>query len=249
METVCQTKTPDAHSSGFLDHAPNAGRYENPSTDPDNVAAKISSLVQKGAKVLDVGCGTGSVSEVIQKMAGAHLVGIEPDAERAAAASARGINAVQGFLSETFLKEHGPFDVIVFADVLEHLPNPAEMVLLAKKGLRPGGSIVASVPNVAHWFVRVDLLRGRFNYQDCGIMDATHLRWFTRKTIVEFFQRVGFSVTAMDCTVNIELGDYKHRAPWRWMKESRKRRLVGLLAKRFPALFGCQHIVRATLNA
>src|SRR5262245_42234591 len=85
----------------------------------------------------------------------------------------------QTSVSEEFLREHGRFDTIVLADVIEHLPDPAEMVSLLKQGLVPDGSIVASVPNVAHWFVRIDLLRGSFNYQEMGIMDATHLRWFT----------------------------------------------------------------------
>src|SRR5579862_1741716 len=244
MEKTSSISMPDESSRGFLGHAVEAGRYENASTDPGTVAAKISSLIKPNAKVLDVGCGTGSVSEVIQKMTGAQIIAIEPDVERAAAARSRGLNAFQGFLSEDFLEEHGPFDVIVFADVLEHLSNPAEMVSLARKGLAPNGSIVASVPNVAHWFVRVDLLRGRFDYRDCGIMDATHLRWFTRKTVVEFFERLGFRVTALDCTVNIELAEYRYRVPWRWFKESNRRRLVEMLTKRFPGLFGCQHIIR-----
>lgn len=239
--------SPDSNAAGFLDHALRADRYENTSVDPDDVAVKIASLIIGGAKVLDVGCGTGSVSEIICKMTGAKLIGIEPDGERAALARARGLEVFQGFLSEGFLQEHGPFDVIIFADVLEHLPDPAEVVLLAKKGLRPGGSIIASVPNIAHWFVRVDLLRGHFNYQDCGIMDATHLRWFTRKTIADFFEKVGFRVTATDCTVNIALPDYHRRLPWRWLRQSHRRRLVGGLAKRFPGLFGCQHVIQATL--
>ncbi len=77
-------------------------------------------------------------------------------------------------------------------------------------------------------------------------MDATHLRWFTRKTIVEFFQRAGFDITALDCTVNIGLPDYSRRAPWCWLSTRRRRQIVGLLAKSLPGLFGCQHIVRAT---
>jgi len=239
--------SPDQNAGGFLAKAPRADRYENTSIDPDDVGVKISAFISPDARVLDVGCGTGSVSEVICKTVRVKLVGIEPDAERAALARARGLEAFQGFLSESFLKEHGPFDVIVFADVLEHLSDPAEMVLLAKKGLRPGGSIIASVPNVAHWFVRIDLLCGRFNYQDCGIMDATHLRWFTRKTIVEFFKQAGFRVAAMDCTVNIGLPDYQKRFPWRWLKPTHRRQLVGVLARKFPALFGCQHIIKATL--
>ena len=239
---------PDNNSSGLLQDKPKANRYENRSTDPDDVAAKISALIAPKARVLDIGCGTGSVSEVIQQLTGAELVGIEPDAERVAAARARGLNAYEGVLSEDFLNEHGPFDSIVFADVLEHLPNPAEVVLLAKHGLAPGGSIVASVPNVAHWFVRTDLLAGRFDYQDVGIMDATHLRWFTRKTITEFFEHCGFRVTALDCTVNILLPDYQRRKPWKWMPPRARRQVVGALAKSFPALFGCQHIVRAKLQ-
>ncbi len=239
--------SPDNHLRGFLDYTPRADRYGGISLDPDDVAAKISSLIPRGAKGLDVGCGTGSVSEVIQKMSGARLIGIEPDAERAAAARARGLEAFQGFLSEEFLQQHGPFDVIIFADVLEHLPDPAEVVSLARKGLVPGGSIVASVPNVAHYFVRMALLRGRFDYQQWGIMDATHLRWFTRKTLAEFFQRMGFHVSAMGCTVNINLPEYQANAPWRWLGQPRKRQVVGALAKRYPGLFGCQHIIKATL--
>ncbi len=232
---------------GFLERAPSAMRYENASLDPGNVAAKIAAMIDFDAKVLDVGCGTGSVSEVICTITGANLVGIEPNAERAAAARARGLRVYEGVLSESFLEAHGPFDAIVFADVLEHLADPAQTIALAKRGLAAGGAIVASVPNVAHWFVRWDLLRGRFDYQDSGIMDATHLRWFTRKTIVEFFERAGLRVTALDCTVNAELADYRRRAPWRWLERSRRRRVVGFLARHFPGLFGCQHVVRATL--
>jgi methionine biosynthesis protein MetW len=245
----CRVTTPDNNSTGFLEHAPKAGRYENSSVDPDNVAAKISAFIPPNARVLDVGCGTGSVSELIQKITGAKLLGIEPDPARAAAASARGLTIIQGFLTENILQEHGPFDAIVFADVLEHMPNPAEMVILAKKGLAPRGAIIASVPNVAHWFVRTDLLRGRFDYQDCGIMDATHLRWFTRKTIKEFFVRCGFQVAGLSQTVNVDLPDYQRRVPWRWLRESRRRRVVGMLVKMFPDLFGCQYVVRAALTA
>lgn len=238
--------SPDKNSTGFLGQAPRAGRYENNSVDPDNVAAKISFFIPRKAKVLDVGCGTGSISEVIQRMTGAELIGIEPDAERAAAAAARGLTVICGVLTENILLAHGPFDVIVFADVLEHLPDPAEVVLLAKRGLAPNGSIVASVPNVAHWFVRLDLLLGRFDYQDCGIMDATHLRWFTRKTITEFFVRCGFQVVGIRQTVNIDLPDYRRRVPWRWVSVRKLARIVGTLTKIFPDLFGCQHVVCAT---
>jgi methionine biosynthesis protein MetW len=239
--------SPDQHSTGFLKTASNSLRYEYLSLDPDDVGMKLSGLVTHNSKILDVGCGTGVVTEIIKNQTSGTVIGIEPDTERLKLAIERGLTVYSGYLTSDFIKEHAPFDFIVFADVLEHLPNPAEIVIIAKDGLRQGGSIIASVPNIAHWFVRMDLLFGRFNYQDCGIMDATHLRWFTRKTIREFFERLGFEITALEYTVNICLPDYYKRTPWKWIPLKFRRRFVGNLAKLWPALFGCQFIVRATL--
>jgi methionine biosynthesis protein MetW len=239
--------SPDSHSSGFLQTAPDALRYEYLSLDPDDAGMKLAHLIAPNSRVLDVGCGTGVITETIRREKSASIIGIEPDAERVQRAVARGLDVHLGVLSPDFIRQHGPFDYIVFADVLEHLPNPAEIVAMARGGLKPGGSVVASIPNVAHWFVRTDLLRGRFDYQDCGIMDATHLRWFTRRTVREFFERLGFQITALDCTVNINLPDYQRRNPWRRMPHAFRRKLIGKLAAWSPALFGCQHIVRATL--
>jgi len=239
--------SPDSHSSGFLQAEPDALRYEYLSLDPDDAGMKLAKLIAPNSRVLDVGCGTGVITDIIRRQKSASVIGIEPDAERVRRAVARGLDVHLGVLSPDFIRQHGPFDYIVFADVLEHLPNPAEIVAMAKGGLKPGGSVVASIPNVAHWFVRTDLLRGRFDYQDCGIMDATHLRWFTRRTVREFFERLGFQITALDCTVNINLPDYQRRYPWRRMPQAFRRKLVGKLAAWSPTLFGCQHIVRATL--
>ena len=209
---------------------------------------KLAHLIAPNSRVLDVGCGTGVITDTIRRQKSASIIGIEPDAERVQRALARGLDVHLGVLSPNFIRQHGPFDYIVFADVLEHLPNPAEIVAMARAGLKPGASVVASIPNVAHWFVRTDLLRGRFDYQDCGIMDATHLRWFTRRTIREFFERLGFQITALDCTMNISLPDYQRRYPWRKMSPAFRRKIVGKLAAWSPTLFGCQHIVRATLS-
>jgi len=239
--------SPDSHSSGFLQAEPDALRYEYLSLDPDDAGMKLAKLIAPNSRVLDVGCGTGVITDTIRRQKSASIIGIEPDAERVRRAVARGLDVHLGVLSPDFIRQHGPFDYIVFADVLEHLPNPAEIVVMAKDGLKPGGSVVASIPNVAHWFVRTDLLRGRFDYQDCGIMDATHLRWFTRRTVRQFFERQSFQITALDCTVNINLPDYQRRYPWRKMSPAFRRKLVGKLASWSPALFGCQHIVRATL--
>jgi len=251
MEESVQSSTtassPDSHSAGLLDRPADALRYDYSSVDPDDVAVKIANFITPGARVLDVGCGTGSVSEIICNRTGAELVGIEPDPERVARARERGLKVFPGFLTSDFITAHGPFDYAVFADVLEHLAEPAELLTMVKGGLRPGGAVVISVPNVAHWFVRTDLLRGRFDYQDCGIMDATHLRWFTAKTIRELLERLGFQIVAMSCTANAGLPDYYRRAPWRWMPVAVRRRVIARLAKWMPNLFGCQHIIKAVI--
>lgn len=236
--------SPDHNSLGLLSAHPDSARYENSSRDPDDVGMKIASLISKNSRVLDVGCGTGSTTELIMRETQARVVGIEPDAARKTVACGRGLEVFDGTLSDDFLREHGLFDTIVFADVLEHLPNPGELVLLAERGLAPGGSIVASVPNIAHWSVRLNLLRGRFDYRDCGIMDATHLRWFTHDALHRFFDRLGFQVTHHLYTVNT--GMIEHSRPWAWLPQRVRMRLVRQLVNWFPTLFGCQHVVRAT---
>ncbi|MCK9412228.1 MAG: class I SAM-dependent methyltransferase [Prolixibacteraceae bacterium] len=240
-------ESPDKNSIGFLNKKPNHLRYDFRSTDVDDVAMKITKLIKPNSKVLDVGCGTGVIAEILKEYTNADVIGIEPDEERVKKALEKNIVVYNDLLTESFFKEHGQFDYIIFADVLEHLENPSEILKIAKKGLKENGSIIASVPNVAHWFVRIDLLFGNFNYQDCGIMDATHLRWFTRKTIQSFFQTIGFKIEKIDYTININLPDYKVRIPWRWLPLHVSKRIVRLLAKISSGLFGCQFVIKVTL--
>lgn len=243
MET--RLTSPDRHARGLLGALPESLRYEAVSRDPDDVAGKLAQFIPAGAKVLDVGCGTGSVSQLVAELSGANLVGIEPDGERVAVARARGLNAYQGYLSGDFVRAHGPFDYVLFADVLEHLPSPATLVELAMEGLVSGGALLASVPNVAQWFVRQELLWGNFDYEESGIMDATHLRWFTRRTICEFFERLDLRVTAVDFTVGAWHPGYQRHAPWRWIRWRHRASVVRRLVRLWPTLFGCQIIVRA----
>jgi methionine biosynthesis protein MetW len=237
----------DEHPYGFLENASAPLRYDFQSNELDSVAMRVGSFIAEGRRVLDVGCGTGGVALSIRDRFAADIIGIEPNSERAAVARNRGIQVFQEPLSENFFADHGLFDFIVFADVLEHLADPGEMVVLAKRGLAPGGSIIVSVPNVAHWFVRLDLLRGRFEYRDTGIMDATHLRWFTRDTLFAWLRKLGFQITGFTTTVNIDLPEYGERLPWKYLSRPFKVRLVRMLVRGFPTLFACQFIVKATL--
>jgi methionine biosynthesis protein MetW len=238
--------SPDQHAKGFLSAELDPLRYDGHPTDPDEAAAMIAGLVQTKARVLDVGCGTGAISKFLVETRGVRLIGIEPDPQRANTARGRGIDVVEGFFNEQTIADFEPFDVVIFADVLEHLSEPATALQLARRVLKPDGTVVASIPNIAHWSVRLDLLRGRFDYQPYGIMDATHLRWFTEKSVRILFEATGYEVESIQHTTGFLLPAYSEFFFWRHFRPRRYRRpLVRFLVQSMPRLFGCQHVVRA----
>ncbi len=237
--------TPDSFANGFLDVQPAPARYDTAASGPDDVACKIAARLPKGARVLDVGCGTGVVSALLKELSGCDIIGIEPEPARAAIARSRGLKVIEGYLTESMASELGRFDAIIFADVLEHLAEPAALLTCAAGFLAPNGFIMASVPNAAHWTLRWDLMRGRFNYEDCGIMDATHLRWFTHASLQRFFERLGFEVLSLDQTMMDYLPAYSRRVPWKWLPGRVKRNVLRVSIRCFPKLFGVQVIIQA----
>jgi len=237
--------SPDHNASGFLATRPSASRYDHTSADPREAAALIAEFIPEGCRVLEVGCGTGSVATVVRRLRKARVIGVEPDAERACLARDRGFEVICGYLTEELVKGLGAFDVVLFADVLEHLPNPSALLQLACSALGRGGVVVLSVPNVAHWSIRWNLLRGRFNYEESGIMDATHLRWFTTDSLASWLQKNGLRVECMAHSAGTWLSVY-HAWPWRLAFRGHRSAAIGHLAKRWPKLFGCQCVVRAS---
>jgi SAM-dependent methyltransferase len=173
------------------------------------------------------------------------VIAVEPDPERAAVARARGLSVHNGLLDEEFLAEHGGFDVVLSSDVIEHTAAPAGFVEMMGRALRPGGLLLVSVPNVAHWSVRLNLLFGRFDYEPVGIMDATHLRWFTTKTIADLLDRNGFEVLEIRHTAGTGLPVYNRRLLGRIPGRYRAARV---LTRVMPRLFGAQHVVKARLR-
>jgi methionine biosynthesis protein MetW len=239
--------SPDSHSGGFLSRAVDPLRYDGQPDDPDEVVGVLSELIPIGARVLDVGCGTGSVSSQIIAKRHVSLVGVEPDEARASRARARGVPVRSGLLTPTLIEELGKFDIVVFADVLEHLAEPLALLELAKTALAPGGRVVASVPNIAHWSVRTELLRGKFVYTPTGIMDATHLRWFTADGIALLFRSAGLALEACRVTAGFDLPCYSQRFPWRRMSRARRDSIIRDAMRVWPNLFGCQFVVRSAV--
>lgn len=235
--------------AGLSALAPDPLRYDS-LAGPDRweVSGLVPRLVPKGARVLDVGCGTGAVSVQIREVAGATVIGLEPSAERAAACRARGIETIEALFPSDAIPT-GTFDAIVFTDVLEHLADPAVALIAAKQMLAADGVVIASVPNVAHWSVRFDLALGRFEYKPYGIMDATHLRWFTRQSLKRLFETCGFRVEHRTMAPGVWLPDYRHRRPWKWIPRVMRDRCVRFACRIWPGLFGAQHVVVARVRS
>ncbi len=135
---------------------------------------------RKGLRVLDVGCGFATTSARIQQL-GNEVTGLESSDVACEVASKRLAHIITGDMLTADLAGL-QFDAIIFADVLEHVPWPSSALKRYLQWLAPGGSVIVSLPNVGLWSVRLSHLAGNWNYEDTGVLDRTHLRFFTRKT-------------------------------------------------------------------
>jgi 2-polyprenyl-3-methyl-5-hydroxy-6-metoxy-1,4-benzoquinol methylase len=142
---------------------------------------------RRGLDVLDVGCGFATTSQYLK---GNRVTGIESSAEAVKVARTRIDRVVERDLQD-FAPDLGQFDVIIFADVLEHLAWPIGILKKYLTLLKPNGSVIVSLPNVGLWSVRMQHLLGRFNYEETGVLDHTHLRFFTRRSALRMLDEAG----------------------------------------------------------
>ena len=151
-------------------------------------------LVGSNKSVLDVGCASGYLAKTLGAF-GNTVTGVEFDPDAAAEATPHLHRVIVADLDRVDLAEAvggDRFDVIVFGDVLEHLRDPLPPLRAARRLLNPGGYLVISIPNIAHGDVRMSLLLGRFPYGNLGLLDNTHLRFFTRASVQELLTDAGF---------------------------------------------------------
>jgi methionine biosynthesis protein MetW len=203
------------------------------------IAAHAQRLLPPGGRVLDVGCASGGLLALLRPRAG-HLAGLELSATAAHAASQVADHVVQGALEDPGLPfEPSSFDLVVLADVLEHLAGPAAGLERAVSWCRPGGAILVSVPNVAHWQARLALLRGRWPQTDSGTFDASHLRWFTRDALAALLAEAGLRDVELDAIVPA-LRNHAPAPAGRWL--DRLEPAWQAAGRRAPGLLGYQVI-------
>ena len=136
-----------------------------------------------------------------------------------------------------------PFDVVVCADVLEHLPRPEELLEQIRGWLAPGGTLLVSLPNVANVTVRAGLLLGRFPYAEKGILDRTHLRFYTRRSARELLERAGFRIRSVDATaMPYELAISAFGRP---PLSGPVRAFASGTARLWPTMFGYQFVIES----
>lgn len=153
-------------------------------------------LAAEGRRVLELGCSTGFISRHLTER-GCSVTGVEVSAEAAEHARPWCEKVIVHDLSQSGWSEQtgGCFDTVLCGDVLEHLASPERTLKEIGGLLAPGGRVIISLPNIAHIRVRAKLLLGRFDYEPAGILDVTHLRFFTFKTARELIESAGFRIT------------------------------------------------------
>jgi 2-polyprenyl-3-methyl-5-hydroxy-6-metoxy-1,4-benzoquinol methylase len=194
------------------------------------------------SRVLDLGCSAGLLAEKLRD-AGHYVVGV--DALELPRVKERTSEFFVADLNRGLPEEIGTgFDVVIAGDVIEHLARPGDVLTEIRRVLRPGGELLLSVPNFGHWYPRLRVMFGVFGYDRRGILDDTHLRFFTRATLRRLVREGGFDIrdeTATGLPLGTVVGDGG--------ATSRVRRVDAWLVRARPTLFGYQHVLRLTPHA
>jgi len=177
-------------------------KYNYFNSNPYSVHLNIINTVGLNKKVLDVGCSEGTLSKKMKEN-NCTVVGIELNKEAAKIAEKFCYELLIGDVESVQLntKYEKYFDVILFADILEHLREPYEVLVRFKKYLKDDGIIIISVPNIANWRKRFQLLFGKFDYQEYGILDSSHIKFFTEKSAKKIIIDAGYELIEFDMTV------------------------------------------------
>lgn len=170
-----------------------------------NVNPQLLDIIPDTAlRIIEFGCGSGAFLKALQERnPDRALLGFEINPQQAEQARAKGLDVITGNIEQQDLGEqlhkrgwgagHRP-DCLVFGDVLEHLHNPWGFLRETQKQLADGGFLAVCIPNIQHWTVVNGLMKGQFSYEKSGILDVTHLRFFTRNSIEHLIVQAGYEI-------------------------------------------------------
>lgn len=148
--------------------------------------------------IVDIGCGVGGLGRALkEKFPGSSVYGVELCSKPAEEAGKYLDDVYNGSADDGPFESWGEHDCLIFGDLLEHLPDPWGCLERWLAQLKTGGTVIVSLPNISHVSIVEGLLCGEFRYADAGILDRTHLRFFTHKSMVELLEGAGLSVESM----------------------------------------------------
>jgi methionine biosynthesis protein MetW len=179
------------------------GKYGFFNTYEYGVHQKIVNYVGKNKKVLDLGCAEGNLAAELQKN-GCEVVGIELDERSAQIAEQYCQNVIVGDVESIELNERykNYFDFILFADILEHLKEPSDVLRKFKYYVKDEGNIIISIPNITNWRMRLKLLFGNFDYEESGLLDKSHLRFYNFKGAKNLLSNSDLELYDFDVSLN-----------------------------------------------
>jgi methionine biosynthesis protein MetW len=156
----------------------------------------IVEMVRPQTRVLDIGCASGYVMAMLRDKRGCHCTGIEIDYEAAKAAEREGFRVIVEPAARAVKRvpQLGPFDYVIFADVLEHLADPDVVLRDSARLLSGDGRVIVSLPNIVSLRARLRILRGKWEYEDFGIFDRSHLRFYSIEGGRRLLATTGFKI-------------------------------------------------------
>ncbi len=169
----------------------------------NNSHTQLIRRVPKAAEVLELGCATGYMSEVLKRELGCRVTGVEYDAEAAERAREHVDELIVADVDRVGWDvplAGRRFDVVTCADIIEHLKNPLVFLQTLREHLKSDGKLLVSVPNSAHVAIRLELLEGRLTYEDDGLLDRTHVHFYTHASLAALLRRAGFSIDEFSYT-------------------------------------------------
>jgi 2-polyprenyl-3-methyl-5-hydroxy-6-metoxy-1,4-benzoquinol methylase len=237
----------DGYAPHDMSHEPTPFRYSRPpiETEGKDSLATLARWIETGAEVLDLGASTGALGRHLTAR-GCVVDGVEIDPTAAATARLAYRSLVEADLETAELHalfEGRRYDAVVCADILEHLRDPGRILEQTRELLKPQGALLVSVPNIGYAGVVLELLAGEFTYRPLGILDATHLRFYTRRSLLQSLREHGFHPDKLDAvTLSLDESEFGsgsvERIPPRLLRAVREQ----------PDALVYQFIVRAKLE-
>jgi methionine biosynthesis protein MetW len=208
------------------------GKFDPEKLPIDCIDRLSTGMVPKNSKILELGAATGFMSEYFKHKLNCTVDAVEIDPKAAKLAMAHCRRVITGSLDEAAtwdrIRTNQKYDVVFASAIIEHLKNPDTILNSIKEVLKPDGILIITVPNIAHWRMRLHLLLGKWEYQDYGVLDRTHLKFFTYYTFQELINQSGFKIDE----VKIDpAGGIKY---------------FNIIAKHFPNFYGHQIAIKAT---